>query len=491
MSQATERARAKAHRITRTDPQGAKVDASGYTPPDALDADVKTGMRPISRRQFKKGGKVVGAVHGEHAKRHAGRKPRKSGGKALSADSLINRNAKEANAERDGSKHVGGFNKGGRAHKMVGGPMMGAPNAGSMDPRVLALMKAKMAGGQGMPMRPGVGPMKRGGKAEHPDEREDRVLVKKMVKGEALTGKADGGEISKPSMYHVIDRHTGNVVGKFKNGAAASRFLDKKDNEYGAYRYDRKPIYEEDERAGRKHGGRAHKYDGGEAMGTGAGDKPYLAPAPQKPDLAALAAIIKAGGGKQRPRETYPDLDTRPDPNDPNALWTGQPRKRGGKAEHGPGCRCHECHGGVTKKRGGSLSVSDGALEGTRPTGGRMARKDGGRTKGKTNINIIIGTGKGMDNQMGGGQPPTMPPRPPAMPVAVPPPPGAGAPMGMPPGGMPPMMPPPGAGAPPPGGMPPMMGRKTGGRVAEAKMEFGAGGGKGRLEKIKEYGHRK
>ena len=412
MSQATDRARAKAHRITRTDPQGAKVDASGYTPPDALDADVKTGMRPISRRQFKKGGKVVGAVHGEHAKRHAGRKPRKSGGKALSADSLINRNAKEANAERDGSKHVGGFNKGGRAHKMVGGPMMGAPNAGSMDPRVLALMKAKMAGGQGMPMRPGVGPMKRGGKAEHPDEREDRALVKKMVKGNALTGKATGG--------------------------------------------------------------RAHKYDGGEAMGTGAGDKPYLAPASQKPDLAALAAIIKAGGGKQRRRETYPDLDTRPDPNDPNALWTGQPRKRGGKAEHGPGCRCHECHGGVTKKRGGSLSVSDGALEGTRPTGGRMARKDGGRTKGKTNINIIIGTGKGMDNQMGGGQPPTMPPRPPAMPVAVPPPPGAGAPMAM-----------------PPGGMPPMMGRKTGGRVAEAKMEFGAGGGKGRLEKIKEYGHRK
>ena len=309
-----------------------------------------------------------------------------AGGKALSADSLINRNAKEANAERDGSKHVGGFNKGGRAHKMVGGPMMGAPNAGSMDPRVLALMKAKMAGGQGMPMRPGVGPMKRGGKAEHPDEREDRVLVKKMVKGEALTGKATGG--------------------------------------------------------------RAHKYDGGEAMGTGAGDKPYLAPAPEKPDLAALAAITKAGGGKQRPRETYPDLDTRPDPNDPNAMWTGQPRKRGGKAEHGPGCRCHECHGGVAKKRGGSLSVSDGALEGTRPTGGRMARKDGGRTKGKTNINIIIGTGKGMDNQMGGGQPPTMPPRPPAMPVAVPPPPGAGAPMGMPPGGMPPMMPPPGAGGP-------------------------------------------
>ena len=473
MSKATERARAKAHRITRTDPQGAKVDASGYTPPDALDADVQTGMRPISRRQFKKGGKVVGAVHGEHAKRHAGRKPRKSGGKALSADSLISRNAKEANAERDGSKHVGGFNKGGRAHKMVGGPMMGAQNAGSMDPRVIALMKAKMAGGQGMPMRPGVGPMKRGGKAEHPDEREDRVLVKKMVKGNALTGKADGGEISKPSMYHVIDRHTGNVVGKFKNGAAASRFLDKKDNEYGAYRYDRKPIYEEDERAGRKHGGRTHLADGG----TGS-DGVVLAPPTEMPQMEKLRALRAAA------KRMTPDVT-----NEPTDAFTE--RKRGGRAEHGPGCGCHKCHGGVAKKRGGSLSVSDGALEGTRPTGGRMARKDGGRTKGKTNINIIIGTGKGMDNQMGGGQPPTMPPRPPAMPVAVPPPPGAGAPMGMPPGGMPPMMPPPGAGAPPPGGMPPMMGRKTGGRVAEAKMEFGAGGGKGRLEKIKEYGHRK
>ena len=411
MSQATERARAKAHRITRTDPQGAKVDASGYTPPDALDADVKTGMRPISRRQFKKGGKVVGAVHGEHAKRHAGRKPRKSGGKALSADSLINRNAKEANAERDGSKHVGGFNKGGRAHKMVGGPMMGAPNAGSMDPRVLALMKAKMAGGQGMPMRPGVGPMKRGGKAEHPDEREDRALVKKMVKGNALTGKATGG--------------------------------------------------------------RTHLADGG----TGS-DGVVLAPPTEMPQMEKLRALRAAA------KRMTPDVI-----NEPTDAFTE--RKRGGRAEHGPGCRCHECHGGVAKKRGGSLSVSDGALEGTRPTGGRMARKDGGRAKGKTNINIIIGTGKGMDNQMGGGQPPTMPPRPPAMPVAVPPPPGAGAPMGMPPGGMPPMMPPPGAGAPPPGGMPPMMGRKTGGRVAEAKMEFGAGGGKGRLDKIKEYGHRK
>ena len=46
------------------------------------------------------------------------------------------------------------------------------------------------------------------------------------------------------------------------------------------------------------------------------------------------------------------------------------------------------------------------------------------------------------------------------------------------------MMPPPGAGGPPM--RPP--GLKRGGRANYPNMEFAAGGGKGRLEKIKEYG---
>ena len=37
--------KAKAERLVRTDPK-AQVDASNYTPPDALEADVQTGMRP-------------------------------------------------------------------------------------------------------------------------------------------------------------------------------------------------------------------------------------------------------------------------------------------------------------------------------------------------------------------------------------------------------------------------------------------------------------
>ena len=115
MSEASKAARkamhAKIARITRSDPK-AKVDASGYVTPDPLDADVATGMRPISRRQFKRGGKVMDKVEGCAPTPNAGRKARKSGGSTYAID-LMNRDQKEANEKRDGKKHIGGFARGG------------------------------------------------------------------------------------------------------------------------------------------------------------------------------------------------------------------------------------------------------------------------------------------------------------------------------------------------------------------------------------------
>lgn len=108
--------KAKAERLTKADPH-AKVDGSSWTPAEALDANVQTGMRPVSRRAYRAGGKVVGAL----AKHRVDRMPRKSGGRTLTADSLINRDAKEANEERTGTKHVGGLKRGGKAHKAYGG----------------------------------------------------------------------------------------------------------------------------------------------------------------------------------------------------------------------------------------------------------------------------------------------------------------------------------------------------------------------------------
>jgi hypothetical protein len=115
--QAREAMKAKASRLTTADPH-LKVDSSTWTPAEPLNTEVKTGMRPVSRRAFKSGGKVTGTK----AKTNLGKKARNSGGKAITADSLINRNAKEANEERPGGKaHIGGYKKGGRLKRNTGG----------------------------------------------------------------------------------------------------------------------------------------------------------------------------------------------------------------------------------------------------------------------------------------------------------------------------------------------------------------------------------
>jgi len=115
--------KSKAKRIAAGEP-GAKVDSSSYTPPsDALNAGVKTGMRPVSRRAYKAGGKV----EGEKCVPNMGRKPRKAGGRTEKADGTpavdryVNRDQKKANEYRDGIKHVGGMKKGGRAKRAEGG----------------------------------------------------------------------------------------------------------------------------------------------------------------------------------------------------------------------------------------------------------------------------------------------------------------------------------------------------------------------------------
>ena len=110
-----------------------KVDSSDWSPAEPLNADVKTGLRPISRRAYKKGGKVEGAACGPT---HMGRKARKSGGKVTAkemveekseakeyAKAKTNRDVKAANEDREGIKHIGGMKKGGRAKKADGGKM--------------------------------------------------------------------------------------------------------------------------------------------------------------------------------------------------------------------------------------------------------------------------------------------------------------------------------------------------------------------------------
>ena len=109
---AREGAAKKVKSYTSTDPHQ-KVDSSNWTPAEPLNADVKTGMRPVSRRAFKKGGRVSG----EAAKVRADKAPRKAkGGKAEQpiVDRYINRDVKKANQFRDGDDHVGALKRGGK-----------------------------------------------------------------------------------------------------------------------------------------------------------------------------------------------------------------------------------------------------------------------------------------------------------------------------------------------------------------------------------------
>ena len=442
MSREARRAmRAKIHRLTKG--VEGKVDASDYGPEEVLNAGVKTGARPISRRAFKKGGKVV-ANSGKEAAKHAGKSPR-GGSKAITANTFVNRDIKEANEERDGTKHVGAFKRGGRTKKEIGGTITGAQKAAQ--DMALAAAQKRMAD-QAARLRM--------------QQNATRVKTQNMqpTRPVPTSGEPDMGI---PTDQQVVDAQGRKAGGKVWEGSAKDEREDKK--------------------LAKKHSMSMKKWEAS-------------------------------------------DLDKK---HDKQQNMKGL--KRGGSADHPHGCRCERCWGGRAKrasggrnlrvsgaeaaainakriedqreasslphkkmsgvfqpvyssdvkdkKRGGGLSVSDGEYEGTRPTGGRMARATGGRTKGKTNI--IIALGRGQEQQPGGVMPPApgMPQPPRSVPVAMPPQasaPTAGAPMPMP-------MPYP---VPAAGGAPAPMGRKRGGRAGH--FDYGAGGGLGRLEKIEEYG---
>lgn len=189
---AREAMKSKAKRLTSGDPT-TKVDSSTWTPSEPINANIKTGMRPISRRAFKSGGKVGG----EKPSMNLGKSTR-TGNKPVTPDSFINRNVKDANEERPGIKHIGGMKKGGAA-KAIGGPLVGAKKM--MDASVMqsGVPNAQMGftgirKGQVSPAR-GLG-IKTGGKVEkHEDIAEDKALIKKMVKPSARTARKDGGGV--------------------------------------------------------------------------------------------------------------------------------------------------------------------------------------------------------------------------------------------------------------------------------------------------------
>ena len=484
---AREAMKAKAKRLGGDRPTE-KVDSSTWTPPELLNADVKTGLRPVSRRAFKKGGKVMGDCNAPRADR----KPRKSGGKAITADSLINRNVKEANEDRAGIKHIGGMKKGGaakrkgreeggkvdeiaeflkkdstpfpkaeprgpsdntpdvtpaqaermktignmkpperksggRTKKMMGGPMMGGSNPAGVSDKALNF--------QGNPVTPG---LKRGGKAEkHDDVKADKALIKKMVKPEARTGKAKGGAKAsdyKPSAMDSSDPRLSPAMAK------AYKMIE---DQFSPDRLRQMAMKQHDARM---------------------------------KDSSFAAQRAKRG------------MDVDVNPYEDKSKSLAQMKREDDDAQEKGYIASQKAKGGRTgRKTGGGVFTGPsypGKIPGVVP-GGRTARATGGkaRGKGKTNINIVIAAGKTPGADAGLMPPGGMPKPPGGIPIPLPA--QGGAPQGGAPMPMPMPMPPQGAGGPP--GAPPMA-RKAGGRISKVAssykdMEAGSAGGEGRLQK--------
>lgn len=528
--------KAKAKSLTASTDPKTKVDSSTWTPPEPLNTTAKTGMRPISRRAFKSGGKV----EGEKAKCNMGRAPRKSGGSTEAKqwmNAKINRNVKDANEEREGIKHVGGMKKGGRAKKAIGGafgeylsPALMAINAlrGDKDEKKNGGRTNKqngggMSSGRGILTKDGkdvVGPTSMPAteerKAPPMPQRPQREPEKGMTGAEAsefMATRKHGGRAKK--MMGGPMMQPGGMMGAVSNAAPASSAppvgVDPNDPRF-------RMVPSQAMNFGQGARGTPYKKGGAAKHPDEAADKALfrkMEKAEHKKeghedeamDKALIRKMVKpsARTGKQEGGETWktPNMTTteikqdkqertqRYKDTDTESHLDGMLRNALQKNGITPNYK----KGGRAKRKEGGGVFSGPGYPGKVPgvTGGRIARADGGKTKakGKTNINIIISAGKPASPEemmppgmKGPTPPPGMPGGAGSRPVPIPAPGGGGA--AAPAMAMPIPMPIPMGGTPGAGPLP--MGRKSGGRITKVAssykdMEAGAGGGEGRLQK--------
>lgn len=191
-----------------------------------------------------------------------------------------------------------------------------------------------------MPTRRPAG-MKKGGMAQKVQMAKSNA-IESSLKGQKKTGYAEGGMKAEQGVplpspekesFEVYDRQTGDVVGTYGSLKRASRAVDRRDNEYGGYRYGHRPV-------AKAKGGMAHedvaadksliksmvkpaalkKADGGgippqmrAALARRANSVPVAPRAPMIPQQAmpargALASIGEGGIGVGQSRPNKPNV---------------------------------------------------------------------------------------------------------------------------------------------------------------------------------------
>ena len=492
------------------------TDERGGSPFEGLNSG-NAGKMPITPSRFKRGGKVA-HVMGDKAHKNLGKPPRKAAGGPLMhpgqrrepvpmpptrsiADEYAAYHPDEPNDLGKSTSYARGGNISKKQAAAIAYKKQGSGMSGKMS-------LPKMSGLPNLASDNYI-PRKSGGAAKHTDEAQDKKLMHKVLKKDAFKDrphKLSGGAMSRylaeagPSLAGIskakaraesmrssvgaktgrpqpetdveqdFTRKMGNrMQGIERAGKLMNRKLQDSDENLENTKYELGRASDQLRGSdGMKKGGAAHKKNGGPA------DDPWANTIVDSSGRNTMPSTSSWAEKKAKPVRL--DSGQKMTPDDP--WYNFQPsvngNKRGGKVMHHDDCTCKMCSGGMAE---------------------RAHRATGGRTKGKTNVNIIISPQSGGQGQgvlgagVGMGQPP-VPPMMPQMPPQMPP-----MPQG---GGMPPA-PPAGGGLPPQlmaalaarggGGMPPM-GRKTGGRVGNKmpkyqEKDFGSGSGLGRLVKKK------
>jgi hypothetical protein len=535
-----EHMRSKAARLGSGE-DAVSVDASDYTPGEPLDADVKTGMRPVSRQARKRGGSVKGEQSplGAHALARPGRRARAAGGGV--GESYVNRNAKTANEDRAGKKHDLGLKSGGRAARAVGG-VGGAP--------------AITLGGRARPQRkmgfsaPGgrFGLSRHSTDALHSmaeSETDPTRLGHLFDEIDRRSGRARGGRARRANGGRTNEE--GYVPRKERAGGAHTRDLTKRSASAAEVDVPKRIVRASGGRVGRQAGGplstplaagmggqgrlgfnfgpqasmgsKLGLRDGGRAKAHERyGHGPSCSCPSCRKGKAGGGGLGALGGLLPMAIQEFSGGDG--DDNKPAPYSPGSGKKAGGRAGRangGPAPGPAENEGAVGapsfkhrapkgensirartlasaegRKDGGSVEKKVLAAHHAEHDAMSKGRARGGRSgKGKMSVNIVIAPGGANPQAAGppGANPALAIKPPPAMPMPMP----GGAPA---PGAMPMPIPMPGAAGPPgPPGMPPpgMMGpRARGGRAPRihGEPEAGAGSGLGRLQKTAAYGHR-
>jgi len=498
------------------------TDERGGSPFEGLNSG-NAGKMPITPSRFKRGGKVA-HVHGAKAHKNLGKAPRKAAGGPLPhpgqrrepvpmpptrsvADEYA---AYHPDETSDLGSKTTGYARGGHMGRKQAAAIAYKKQGAGMSSK----MSVPKGGGIGsISMSPatsmGLMPRKSGGAAKHPDVAEDRKLVKQMVKPQALKHRAH--KMGGGAMSRYMDAARENLaanrkwkdqqnLGNLKSMLAGSPSRpysprDIMDTEQTIGKREKGIRMAADKLSGKanvpatrdepmKKGGRAHKMGGGAMSRYMDAARENLAANKKYKDQQLLTNFRFKMNGLSQPHSRADIMDTNRTMSKRERGIRMATNKLSGNAnvpatndeEMKKGGRVEKCWGGETKAR--------------------PHRATGGRTKGKTNVNIIISPQSGGQGQgllgagVGMGQPP-VPPMMPPMPPQMPP-----MPQG---GGMPPMPPGAGGGLPPQlmaalaakggAGMPPM-GRKTGGRVGNKmpkyqEKDYGSGSGLGRLEKRK------